>query len=88
MHLYVHKDRHIVVSQTEKPEDGTLQVAWVALSPTVDGVKKRGRHPNYEKPVSVADLAPYEGDVADTLRERAVAVLAETAPETTDQTEQ
>lgn len=86
MHLFVHKDRHIVVSDAEKPEEGTLQVAWVALASSIEGAKKRGRRPNYDKPVPVADLAPLaESDVTDTVRETATAVLAKVAPENTEQ---
>jgi hypothetical protein len=88
MHLYIHKGRHVVVSQTEKPEEGELQVSWVALAPTVTSVKKRGRRPDYKKPIPVADLAPVnQDDLSQTVNETATAVLAQVAPANTEESE-
>lgn len=65
MHLYVHKNRHLVVANSEVPSEGSAQVRWVALAPGVD--RKRGRHPNYDRPVPVAELSP-ASNVNDDLR--------------------
>ena len=80
MHLYVHKERHIVVSATEKPEQGELLVSWVALASNVEGAKKRGRRPDYKKKVPVADLAPLaDSDVSEDVRSLAETVLSKAA---------
>ncbi len=83
MHLYLHKGRHVVVSRTEVgTETGAeVRVARVGLAPGVEGAKKRGRHPNYEKPVLVAELTPVQSTELseETLRhaEALVAALPE-----------
>ena len=58
MNLFLHKGRNIVVAKEAVPDDGVAMVSWVALSPTVAGTSKRGRRPNFSRPVSVKELAP------------------------------
>lgn len=55
MDLFVHNDRH-VVEVTGDEVDGKVPVRWVGLSPSVEGVKRRGRPPAYAKPVPMSEL--------------------------------
>lgn len=61
MRLLLHKGRHIVVSQLSDDTDSldgqeTIQVAWAALTDKVEGSKRRGKRPDYSKPVPVSEL--------------------------------
>ena len=75
MFFYIHKNRHVVVSSSEAPEAGEVQVAWVALAPGVE--VKRGRRPKYDNPVPVADLSPLpEEHATEDLRRVAENILS------------
>lgn len=80
MNLFLHKGRHIVVSKDAAPDDGSVQVAWVALSPTVSGANKRGRRPNFSRGVPVKELTPLAvSDVSELVladAERTVAQMS------------
>lgn len=77
MHLFLHKGRHIVVSETEKPESGEISVRWVALVSTVSGTAKRGRRPNYKKPIPVSELVELdENEATDAVKKIAQTVLS------------
>lgn len=81
MFLYVHKGRHVVVSNTDvsQLDGGEVSVARVGFAPEVSGVARRGRPPTYSKPVPVAELAPVSVDeVGEDMVKLAETLMAET----------
>lgn len=93
MHLFVHKERHIVISRTDLPETGEVLVAHVSVAPNVPGASRRGRKPSYNKvpaKVKVAELTPFTGDLTEVVKAHAesqLALLPEVATETTPDAE-
>lgn len=44
MHLHLYKNRHVLVTR-EEVSGGMVEAMWVCVSPSVDGIAKRGRPP-------------------------------------------
>lgn len=84
MHLYVYNGRHVVVSEVEKPEEGSLKVVRVCLVDDVGGAKRRGRHPSFDQPVPVAKLVAVDAPSDDLVKEAQAALTKSAAPEVTD----
>lgn len=88
----LHKGRHVVVADlpedvTALTEGGTVQVLGrVAVAEGVEGKARRGRPPQYTKPVPVADLELLDhASCSEKVLADAAALVA--GPPTTETTE-
>lgn len=87
MRLFVHKNRNLVVApELGEDEDasGDVSVLYVGLSPTVEGVARRGRPPAKKdeiKAVPASELVALDASLAtDDLKAKAVSRLMECVP--------
>jgi hypothetical protein len=75
MNLYLHNNRHVVVERSRKGD--AVTVSWVALH-AVEGSGRRGRRPNYDKPVMASNLVPLSDDqVSESARTAAANILSQ-----------
>ena len=63
MELFIHKNRNVVVKRAGNGDKA--QVAFVGVAEHVEGSKRRGRHPDYSKPVKNSELVALETPSAE-----------------------
>ena len=74
MEMYIHKGRNVVVKRGENGDK--WDVAFVGVADSVDGQKRRGRHPNYWKnPVKATELVVFESPSSEWTRKAEMALV-------------
>lgn len=85
MELFVHKNRNVVV---KRGDDGDkVLVSFVGVAEGVEGSKRRGRHPNYNKlAVKPSELVAFEAPSAEWMEraEMALSPVVENASESSE----
>lgn len=67
MELFTHKNRNVVVKREDSAPEGKALVSFVSVAESVVGSARRGRKPNYSKPVALSELTAVESPSEELL---------------------